>query len=417
MLESFFMYPRVLGRMRRGPLADHIDGLAAALEGARYSRASVRRYLSLVATFSRYAAQMGCARVENIDTSLIERFLRHVSASAGTRAQAKTAIGHTMRCLGRRDPYAGERADIPESDVPLLTGFDTYMRDVRGLRRRSREDVLRLVRRLLAWHREQRPGQPIGTLGGEDVLTFVSRVATTCVASSTRSGALSHVRGFLRYLRWAGVLDIDLAPLVPQVPCWRLARIPPHLEWSEVRAVVDAVDTTDAIGKRDRAILLLLATTGLRSQEVRRLELRDIHWRTGVLHVRRTKSRRERVVPLLHEAGAALADYVLHGRPRGAAAEARVFLRHVPPFDALRSSSTLAVIVRRRLARCGIRQARGGAHLFRHSVATRMIQQERPVKEVADLLGHRSIDTTAIYIKVGVSQLQDVALPFPGGAA
>jgi site-specific recombinase XerD len=376
----------------------------------------VKRYLSLVATFSRYAAQMGCARVEDIDTTLIERFLGHLPVSAGTRAQAKTAIGHTMRCLGRRDPYAAERTDIHESDAPLLTGFDTYMRDLRGLRRRSREDVLRLVRRLLAWHREHRPGQPIATLGGADVLTFVSRVATTCVASSTRSGALSHVRGFLRYLRWAGVLDADLAPLVPQVPCWRLARIPPHLEWSEVRAMIDAVDTSDAMGKRDRAILLLLATTGLRSQEVRQLELRNVHWRTGVLHVRRTKSRRERVVPLLHEAGAALADYVLHGRPR-VTAEARVFLRQVPPFDALRSSSTLAVIVRRRLARCGIRPPRGGAHLLRHSVATRMVQQERPVKEVADLLGHRSIDTTAIYIKVGVSQLQDVALPFPGGVA
>lgn len=415
MLESFFTYPGVLGRMRRGPLADHIDGVAADLERARYSRASVKRYLSLVATFSRYAAQVGCLRGEDVDTPLIERFLGQVPTSAGTRAQAKTAIGHVMRRLGCGE-RAAARPGVHESDVPLLTGFETYMRDVRGLRRRSREDVLRLVRRLLAWHREQRPGQSIATLGGEEVLAFVSRIATTCVASSTRSGALSHVRNFLRYLRWTGVLDADLAPLVPRVPCWRLAGIPPHLEWAEVRAVIDTVDTSDALGKRDRALLLLLATTGLRSQEVRQLELRDVHWRTGVLHVRRTKSRRERMVPLLQEAGAALADYVLHGRPH-VAVEVRVFLRQVPPFTALRSSSTLAAIVRRHLARCGIRPPRGGAHLLRHSVATRMVQQGRPVKEVADLLGHQRIDTTAIYIKVAVPQLEAIALPFPGGIA
>jgi integrase/recombinase XerD len=122
------------------------------------------------------------------------------------------------------------------------------------------------------------------------------------------------------------------------------------------------------------------------------------------------------MVPLLQEAGAALADYVLHGRSH-VAVEVRVFLRQVPPFTALRSSSTLAAIVRRQLARCGIRPPRGGAHLLRHSVATRMVQQGRPVKEVADLLGHQRIDTTAIYIKVAVPQLEAIALPFPGGIA
>jgi hypothetical protein len=117
MLESFFTYPGVLGRMRRGPLADHIDGLAADLERTRYSRTSVKRYLSLVATFSRYAAQVGCLRGEDVDTPLIERCLGQVPTSAGTRAQAKTAIGHVMRRLGCGE-RAAARPGVHESDVP-----------------------------------------------------------------------------------------------------------------------------------------------------------------------------------------------------------------------------------------------------------------------------------------------------------
>ena len=128
--------------------------------------------------------------------------------------------------------------------------------------------------------------------------------------------------------------------------------------------------------------------------------------------MRRTKTNRERMVPLLDEAGRALADYVLHGRPHAAALE--VFLRHAPPAVPLRHSGNLARIVRSRLARCGIYPPRAGANLLRHSLATRMVQQMRPIKEVADLLGHASIDTTAIYVKVAIPQLESVALPFPG---
>jgi integrase len=178
--------------------------------------------------------------------------------------------------------------------------------------------------------------------------------------------------------------------------------------------VIDSIDDTTAVGKRDRALLLILATTGLRSQEVRLLELRDIRWRTGELHIRRTKTRRERVVPLLEEAGRALATYILSGRPPSA--HSTVFVCHVPPVRPIALSSTVAAIIRRRLSHCGLKAPRTGAHLLRHSIATRLVQQERPIKEVSDLLGHHSIDTTAIYVKVAIPQLERIALPFPGVA-
>lgn len=415
MLQSLFKCSSTLSRIRQGPLGKHIDAFVADLYAAGYARESVRLYVGHVATFSRYAARRGCSRSESIDMALVERFLLEFTRSSRVRAQARTALGHMMRHLGHRRVRGGAQPIVAESHAVLLAEFDRYMRDVRGLQPTYREDVLRVARRVLQWHGELRPGRPLSELCGEDVLSLVLREANRCVSSSSRSANLSHLRALLSYLRWAGILQADLVGLVPRVPSVRLGRIPQHLEWSKVRQAIDAIDPSTSAGKRDRALLLLLATTGLRSQEVRRLELRDIDWRAGELHVRRTKTGRERTIPLLQEAGEALADYVLHGRP--GCSETRVFLRLVPPFGTMRYSSALSSVVRRRLAQCGIRPARVGAHLIRHSLATRMVQMGRPVKEVADVLGHRSIDTTAIYIKVALPQLMEIALPFPGGAA
>jgi integrase/recombinase XerD len=196
---------------------------------------------------------------------------------------------------------------------------------------------------------------------------------------------------------------------------WLGAGIPAYLPWDDVRRVIDSIDVSDPVGKRDRALLMLVATTGMRNGELRHLELGDIRWREGEIHLRRTKSRRGRIVPLLTEAGSALSDYLLHGRPK--TPERRIFLCHRPPVRAFRISGTVSAIVSRRLAQLGIRPVRAGTHLLRHSLATQMVRQNRPVKEVADLLGHQHIDTTAVYVKVALPQLAMVALPFPGGAA
>jgi site-specific recombinase XerD len=413
MLESYFKYRGVLRRMRRGPLAGDIDDLAAEFVSVGYTRATARRYLSLVAKLSRYAERRGLVRSKTLDGALLERFLRQVSRSARTRSVARSALAHMLRRIA--GTWSGSAALLVAADDPdarLLAAFDAYLRDVCGLQPRSIAGVVLHARRLLQWYRAARPGKELSDLEGQDVLKYVRRLGAACVADATRSAAVSHVRALLRYLHGQGVLANDLARHVPRVPIWRLATVPRHLAWTDVRAAIDSIDEATAVGQRDRALLLLLATTGLRSQEVRRLELGDICWRTGEVHIRRTKCRRERVVPLLEEAGRALATYILTGRPR--CAHATVFLCHVPPVRPIPFASTVASIVRRRMAQCGLPASRGGAHLLRHSLATRLVQQARPIKEVADMLGHRTIDTTAIYVKVALPQLARLALPFPG---
>jgi site-specific recombinase XerD len=173
-----------------------------------------------------------------------------------------------------------------------------------------------------------------------------------------------------------------------------------------------AVCRDDAIiSFRDRAIVLLLARLGMRSGEVRQLRLEDVDWAEGVIHIRLGKARHERILPLPDEVGAALVDYLRRERPPNSCRT--IFLRSCAPYKPL---SSVAGIVKHVLQKAGITGRGIGAHHFRHSVATHMVRQGVPFKEVADILGHRSIETTGIYAKLDVPSLAGIALPWPGGA-
>ena len=414
MLNRYFKYPGVLQRMQLGPLRGVIDTVADDFERAGYTYLSAKRYLSLIASFSRYALKSGCVRVRAIDRVLVERFLRRSSLSCSAAHNARSALGHVLRHLGREARAACLSAS-EQRDAALLARFETYLRDVRGLEAKSREELLRAARRTISWYRQAKPHQSLARFSAQDVLAYAFYATHRSTSHRTRSAAMSHLRNFLRYLHWSAICRENYARYVPRVPIWPMAGIPDYLPWDDVRRVIGSIDVSDPVGKRDRALLMLVATTGMRNAEIRRLELGDIRWREGEVHLRQTKNHRDRVVPLLPEASSALSDYLLHGRPQ--TPERRIFLCHHPPVRALRISGTVSAIVRRRLARIGIRPARAGTHLLRHSLATQMVRQERPVKEVADLLGHQHIDTTAVYVKVALPQLAMVALPFPGGAA
>jgi site-specific recombinase XerD len=305
---------------------------------------------------------------------------------------------------------------MSDPNGPLLAAYLDHLGRVRGLAPRTCDGLLLSARRILAWFQGQFPDQTLAAMTGEDVLALVQHLLSLSTNDNTRSSTTSHVRTFLHFLRWSDRNQQDLACFVPRTPCWRLAHLPPQLAWKDVRRAIDTIDVTTPSGARDRAILLLLATTGLRNKELRSLELSDIHWRAAEVLVRHTKARRDRVVPLMQEAGEALAEYVLHARPKNPSQ--RIFLSCVAPVRPFEISSSISAIVRSRLEESGLKPTGAvGAHLLRHSLATQLVSQRRPINEVADLLGHRSIDTTAIYVKVALPQLIDVALPYSGGVS
>ena len=413
MLELFFKYRRVIARFRRGALGNEIDHIASDLHKVGYKRDSAKLYLARIAHFSEYAMRFGCGKLRAIPHHIVDRYLR-ARPTILTRLAAQVAIGHAVRRFPARFTRCRSH-EKPDPDGPLIESYRQHLQGIRGLHPKTCERLVLTARRMLIWRRKHLARKSLSAITAKHVLDMTRGLLSACRTDSARSQAIAHIRSFLRYLHWADLNAQDLARFVPRTPCWRHTHLPPRLAWEEIRRTIDVIEGSSPSDLRDRAIMLLLATTGMRNRELRELELGDIGWRRGELLLRHTKGHRDRVVPLLKETGAALADYILHARPQ--CSERRVFLTLVPPVRPLAHSGTVSEIVRTRLRRAGISIQKGGAHLLRHSLATQLVAQRRPIKEVADLLGHQNIDTTSFYVKVAVPQLAEVALPFPGGAS
>jgi site-specific recombinase XerD len=389
-----------------------MDRIAGHLSDLGYKPSSAKIYISRLGRLSEFLGHN--ARSTAISQGVIDRFMLSLQGGA-PRIAARTVIEHARSVVPERFSRPSRRV-ISDPDGELLAAYLDHLRHVRGLEPKTCEGILKGARRILTWLRDHLPDQPLSAITGEHVLALIQHLLSLSSNHYTRSSTTSYTRGFLRFLRWSERNSRDLARFVPRTPCWRLAHLPPRLSWQSIRHAIDEIDISKPSGMRDKALMLMLATTGLRNRELRMLELQDIRWRTSEVVVRRTKGKRDRMVPLLDEAGAALADYILHARPK--VVSTTVFLSYSPPPRPFKCAASISRIVRSRLEQSGVElSGPAGAHLLRHSLATQLVQQRRPINEVADLLGHRSIDTTAIYVKVALPQLTAVALPFPGGVS
>jgi site-specific recombinase XerD len=220
------------------------------------------------------------------------------------------------------------------------------------------------------------------------------------------------LRSFFRFLRVEGLCDEQLEAAVPTVANWQRSTLPRYLSDAQLKQVLASLDTSKPCGHRDRAILWCLATLGLRPGEVAELRLEDIDWRQGTVHLRRLKARRDTVVPLPREAGRTIVTYLRAQRP--ATDERRVFVQQLGPRRGEPISRyAVSAVVTRALRRAGIDVPVAGAYVFRHTLASRMVRRGASLKQVADLLGHRSLDTTMIYAQLDLAALRDVALPWP----
>jgi site-specific recombinase XerD len=219
------------------------------------------------------------------------------------------------------------------------------------------------------------------------------------------------LRSLCRFLFIHGDTASDLSVCVPTVRQWRQSEVPSFLTPEEVERVIATADLSTSRGRRDRAILLLLARLGLRSREIVVLELDDLHWRTGEITIHGKGQSLQRL-PLLPDIGEALALYLREDR--GTCASRRVFLREIAPCGGLAGPAAIGDIVRLAFARAGIERAsRGAAHLLRHSLATQMIRQGASLAQIAEVLRHCKENTTAIYAKVSCEALRGVARPWP----
>lgn len=297
--------------------------------------------------------------------------------------------------------------------VQFLHDFEDYLTRVKGLAPSTIKSYCFWVRRFLAkFCGTSAPDW--SALSGSELAAFVQKEASRLLRNGREAPGVA-LRVLLRYLSFLGVIQDGLQGAIPQRPRWMHVELPRHLPAADVeRVVAGALDGSGRKGLRNYAILLLLARTGLRAHEVAQLSLDDIDWTEGTICIRSKKTHTERRLPLAHDVGEALSDYLKHGRP--ACSFRTIFLRVIPPFDPFTGSAAVCRIARRALTHVGILDTPAAAHLFRHSAATRMLRGGATFKEIADVLGHASITTTAIYAKLDIAALSRVAMQWPENA-
>jgi site-specific recombinase XerD len=412
MLEELFD-PVAAKRLRSCLCGAHVDTLCASLSELGYARPTIREKLGIVGRLSCWMSAKH-RPIADLDEPCVEEFVdseRHDGRyRRGVCSTALQLLAH-LRDGGVVPTPEPVRDDSPTAI--LLSHYEGYLRRERALAESTIAGYGPFVRAFVDERLNSGTMNP-DSLRPDDVRDFLlTRVRRMAPKSAQYMGTA--LRSFLRYLFMLGETTTDLALAIPMVRQWRLSGVPRHIPTQDVERLLRACDCASVTGRRDYAVLLLLARLGFRASEVITLELDDLRWREGEIIVRGKGLMRDRL-PILPDVGEALALYLKKDRPTSSCR--RVFLCRKAPHRGFSHPSTVSTIVARALGRAGLAPAMRGAHLLRHSLATTMVRRGASLSEIGQVLRHRSPNTTEIYAKLNFGALQDVAMPWPttGGA-
>ena len=410
MVNTILLDPAAWLRLHVGPLSPYINGFADYLMGQGYAAWTIVDKLRVVAKLSRWL-QHHRVGVEALDEQQIRDFLRDLHQRECRRYHGDPAtLQSLLEHLRDLEVITVPAPILAEGEVERLTqDYAEYLRNERGLAAATLCNYLPVARSFLVDCFAQGSLQ-LARLCLRDVTQFVLRKTPEMTPARAKL-MVTALRSFFRYLQQRGELTTDLAAAVPTVAHWRLSTVPRYLEPEQVEQLLQHCDQSTVVGQRDYTVLLLLARLGLRAGEVVHLCLDDIDWYTGLVTVR-GKGSQINQLPLPVDVGEALATYLRDGRPT--CDTRRVFVRTKAPIVGFASSVAVDSIVRRALRRAALNPPCKGAHLLRHSLATRMLRQGASLAEIGQLLRHRSRHTTEIYAKVDQNALRALAQPWPG---
>ena len=392
-----------------GSLAAHLDKFAEFLVGEGYVSETIKAKYALVADLSHWLKQRGVP-LAKLDETKLKQFHAH---RRGSRRRGDVSTGHQLLEFLRRlgvVPALPQKVD--QTALGQLTrDYERFLSSERGLAPATLISYLPIVRRFLTAHFGNKALR-LQDLQPQDLHRFILRQVPR--GSRTYSKLMvTALRSFLRFLCQRGSTKTDLASALFGVAHWRLSQLPKSLPPDQVEQLLRCCDRSTASGQRDYAILLLLARLGLRGGEVLAMTLDDLDWERGEILVRGKGQRLERL-PLPKDVGTALVHYLRRVRPT--CSTRKVFIRLKAPRRGLRQTS-ICCVVRRALQRAGLNPDFKGAHLLRHSLATKMLRRGASLGEIGQLLRHQQPTTTQIYAKVDIKALRAIALPWMGGAS
>ena len=409
-LEDLLRRSWELTRYRRPPLGLELEGFCQWLHEQGYSRSVIRSHISKVSQFNQYLRYQGVRECREIQELHADRFIgKHL------RKHGRVSSRHTapaVRCLMKYLSSRGvltSTAEIPPPYQGVLDEYVEYLRHDRALA----DCTIRIYRHYLIAF--------LQSLVGKDTLRSLSEVSPHEVhaffakhaqgkADTTRGQIQATLRTFFAFCAKQGYVTGHLAEAVPNVFRYRLANVPRHLSEQDAQRLLESIDRSTPAGRRDYAMVLLLHTYGVRGAQIRALCLEDIQWRHSRIRFRPCKGGKEILDPLTDEGGESLLDYLRHGRPKTIHRE--VFLTDRAPFHPLKADN-LYIRIASRMRRVGVSGAALGPHALRHAFATCMLNGGQSLKTIADMLGHRDINSTFIYTKIDFETLQQLPLDWP----
>jgi site-specific recombinase XerD len=364
-INQLFTFSSTIERLRQGPLSEHLDAYATGVAEQGYGHHSIRQQIVVIADFSRWLNQKHID-VQDLDGIVVHRFLRLRRKQQRVRRGDPKALERLLAMLCQTGIVKQHQQPVEDNTrSKVIDEFRCYLSQERGLSQSTLHNYVPVIEQFLS-ERFHHRAPNFGMLRAPDVTGFVVRQARRL--SPVRAQLMvTALRSFFRYLRHRGAMSTDLTGCVPTVPNWSLSTLPKFLPADDVERILECCDRKTSVGRRNHAILLLLARLGVRAGEVVGLNLDDIDWSTGQITIR-GKGGKSAQLPLAADVGTALAAYLRHDRPRSATR--RVFLRHRAPLVGFANSSTISSLVRRALKHAGVVSAHTGAHVLRHSLAT-----------------------------------------------
>jgi integrase/recombinase XerD len=415
-LEYWFKERRTLNDFRRGPLGLHFDGFAAYLKAQGYSHRRATEILSKCCQLNAFLIDRGLTRCEEFSESLIDSFLDVSLENVRTASSTYSPRAHARGSLKRLYLYLVETRALaplkPKSvKKPYSWILDPYIRYLRSECELSEVTIQRAcvqVGSFLEGLGQRVRRNRFKALQPETVESCIKEDLKTSRENLTAlTGTL---RRFFRYCASHKYTRTDFSGLVPTIRHYRHASLPKGMEDSALERVLNAIDKDSPAGARDYAIALLMMAYGIRGISAAELLLDDIDWQRSRIRIRARKGGKEVMLPLLEPVGEAVVRYLQHRFAQTPFRE--VFLSTKAPFQPL-SSLAISQIVRRYMKKAGVQTPSAGSRTLRHSWAIRALAQNSPIKSIADVLGHRCIDTTFIYAKADLKALREVSMPWP----
>lgn len=416
-LEDLFKEPSAMARFRTTPLGPEMDDFCEWLHCQGFRRNVMRRRIWQVSHFNQYLQKVGIKDCREVERSHGERFiLKHLPRC---RCGGRGIFKHVDEPRSVRSflNYLSERGlleVVAEAPPPYQALFEEYL-DYLKRERNLAKQTLKTHRDNLMPFLEHLGADAIASrlykLSAEQVQSFFLTSVEKKKVQTISKSLQSVLRTFFRFCQQQGYIRHDLSQAVPSIRTYKLASTPQGISDQDIHRILDHIDRKSPVGLRDFAIIQLLRTYGVRGGQVCALRLKDIQWSQNSIRFPALKGGKEVVEPLIPEIGESLLDYLRFGRPRAAWPE--VFLTAQAPIRPIRNSDTMTAIVARRMRRAGLTELARGSRCFRHAFATRMLQHGQPLKVIADMLGHRDINTTFIYTKVDLKTLSSLPLDWP----